>query len=500
MRSGGRATIGGLLNMSATTGESAPEYIPEKSNTGKILFAIMIAAAVVTAGLGAYYLANPSQAPGGGGGTGGKTTISVWEAFTTSELPAFLTVRNAFMKAYPNITVNYVQQQSASPSTLLPAAIAGNAPNIIIGTSDFEGSTMYFYNKTLNLLDYLNSSDFSIYSSTALADVTYNGTAIYAFPLNINGIAMIYNKKMIPTAPQTTDQMIQMAKNATVISGGRYVKSGIIAGDQADSGYSFVAWQAGFGGSLFATDGTPTINTTSTINAMTFLKNLTTVDRVSPTGYTVKTTWEAQFAQGNVGIVFDGPWEIAIYNSALGASNVGVAPMPMVSQTGLRPLPFLGSIGVSVLSQKSSSATSEEINASIQFAKYLSSNASEIQFWNSAGDFPATSSGLQYVMSLNVPWANGFAQQFLNYSQPFYNTPQMGYYWTPFGTYYGGFIAGTSTATQAATSIQNAIVQSMKASAMPVSSAVYSIPLVILQYGSAAQPSLQMAVVPSTRD
>lgn len=496
MGNGVRATIIGMLGMSATAGEGAPDYVPKKKQTGKMLLVVLVAVAVVVAAVGVYYIANPGQAPGGGGGGGssGKTSITVWQAFSTTEFPAFLSIRNAFMQQNPNITVNWVNQTTPSPSTLQPAALAGTAPNIIIGTSDFEGSSLYYYNFTLNLKNYVNSSAFSIYSPTALADVTYNGTDIYAFPININGVSMIYNKKLIPTAPQTTDQMIQMAKNITVISGGRYTTSGIIAGDQSDSGYRFVAWQAGFGGKLFASNGAPTINTGATVAAMGFLNNLTTVYQVSPPGMTTQATWISLFQTGQVGIIFDGPWDITSYVSALGANNVGVAPMPTVSQTGLRPLPFLGSIAVSVLNQKASSASSAQINASVKFAQYLASNASEVKFWNSAGDFPATTGGLKYVMSLNVSWANGFAEQFLKYSQQFFNTPQMAYYWTPFGTYYSAFISGSSTAAQAASSIQNSIVSSMQQYHIPPYVVVSSSPLVQFMHFDTAATEMSMAV------
>lgn len=503
MRNRGRVTIAGLLRLSAAPGGGTPEeggtpeYVPSKPKTGRNLLIIMVVVAIVIAGVGAWYVLNPSQAPGGGGGPGptGKTTITVWQSFSTTEFPAFYAIRNAFMQANPNITVNWVNQTSPSPSTLQPAALAGTAPNLIIGTSDFEGSSLYYYNFTLNLANYLNSSDFSIYSPTALKDVTYNGTDIYALPININGVAMIYNKKLIPTAPQTTDQMIQMAQNVTVISGGKYTVSGVIAGDQSDSGYRFVAWQAGYGGRLFASNGAPTINTTATVQAMSFLNNLTTVYKVQPAGMTTQSTWISLFNTGKVGVIFDGPWDITQYVSALGADNVGVAPMPTISQTGQRPLPFLGSIAVSVLNQKSSGASSSQINASVQFAKYLASNSSEVKFWNSAGDFPATTGGLQYVLSLNVSWANGFAQQFLSYSQQFINTPQMAYYWTPFNTYYSAYISGSSSAVQAANSIQSSIVQSMQQYHVPPYVVVSNLSLTALAHYQAYQPSEMLTAV-----
>ncbi len=284
---------------------------------------------------------------------------------------------------------------------------------------------------------------------------------------------MIYNKHLIPTAPSTTNQMIQAAKNVTVISSGKYVTAGVAYGLGSDGGYRFVAWQAGFGGRLFAANGAPTINTNATVNALEFLNNLTTVYQVQPPALTGP-GWQSLFETGHAGIIFDGPWDIAAYINALGVQNVGVAPMPTVSQTGLRPLPFLGSIAAAVLTKRSSSASNSQMWASIRFGEFLASNTSEIKFWNSAGDFPSVSSALSYVDGLNVGWATGYSNQFVNYSQHFVNSPQMGYYWTPFGTYVSEFTSGKINATAAASAIQNAIVQSMTQNHVPPYVVVYS--------------------------
>ncbi len=443
---------------------------------GKAIIAVVIVLAVIIAGAGAYLLTqHPSSSTKLKKTTTtspSHTTVTVWQDFSSTEFPAFLSARSAFMSLYPNITVDWVNQTTPSPSTLVAAALAGKAPNIIIGTSDFEGSTLFYHGLVVNLSAVVNSSFFSQYSSTARSDVTLNGS-IYGFPLNVNGVAMIYNKHLIPTAPTTTNQMIQMAKNITVITNGKYVTAGVAYGLGSDGGYRFVAWQAGFGGRLFAANGAPTINTNATVDALEFLNNLTTVYQIQPPALT-GSEWQSLFETGHAGIIFDGPWDIAAYINALGVQNVGVAPMPTVSQTGLRPLPFLGSIAAAVLTKSSSGASNSQMWASIRFGEFLASNATEIKFWNSAGDFPSVTSALSYVDSLNVGWATGYSDQFVNDSQHFVNAPQMGYYWTPFGTYVSEFTSGKINATATAADIQNAIVQSMTQNHVPPYVVVYS--------------------------
>jgi arabinogalactan oligomer/maltooligosaccharide transport system substrate-binding protein len=439
-----------------------------KSGGSRALIVAIVVVVVIIAGIGGYLLVykkssttTTSTAPPPTSSS--KVSITVWQDFSTTEFPVFQKALKWFEQNYTNVSVSWVNQTTPAPSTIVSAAIAGRAPNILIGTSDFEGSTLFYHGLLVNISAYVNSSFFSQYASTALSDVTENGT-VYAFPLNINGIAMIYNKQLIPTLPQTTNQMIDMAKNITVIQNGKMTTAGVAYGLDTDGGYRFVAWLAGFGGYLFAANGTPTVDTPATVEALEFLNNLTTVYNVQPAGLT-SSEWMSLFETGHAGIIFDGPWDIETYLTALGPNNVGVAPMPIVSQTGLRPRPFLGSIAIAVLNHRSSGASAAQIWASIKFGEFMASRTVELQFWNAAGDFPSVTSALDYVMGLNISWAQGFAEQFLNYSQHFINIPQLAYYWTPFGQYVSEFIATNAShisAAQAAADIQNAIVQSMK--------------------------------------
>lgn len=450
------------------------------SGAGKrshMMIVAIVVVVVVIAGIGTFLLLKPSTtktsptkttSPPPPTTSSSAVKITVWQDFSPTEFPAFQKALTWFKQNYSNVSVSWVNQTTPSPSTIVSAAIAGKAPNILVGTSDFEGSELFYQGLLVNISNYVNSSFFSQYATTALSDVTENGT-VYAFPLNINGIAMIYNKELIPTPPQNTDQMIQMAKNITVISNGKMTTAGVAYGLDTDGGYRFVAWQAGFGGQLFAANGMPTLNTSATVNALEFLNNLTTVYDVQPPGLT-SSEWQSLFEQGHAGIIFDGPWDIEEYLTALGANNVGVAPMPIISQTGLRPKPFLGSIAIAVLNHRSSGASSAQIWASIKFGEFMASKPVEMQFWNDAGDFPSISSALSYVMSLNVSWAKGFAEQFLNYSQHFINIPQLSYYWTPFGQYVSEFIATNASHISAATAaqdIQNSIVQEMQTNHVP---------------------------------
>lgn len=423
---------------------------------------------IVVAGGVLGYLYVEKKLPGQSSSIGGcskSTAITVWQDFSATEFPAFSKAVGEYEAANPGQSVNWVNETTPSPSNYVAAALACQAPDVLIGTSDFAGG-LYFDGFLANLSRYLPASAFSSFISSAMADVTQNG-AVYGFPLNVNGVAMIYNKKLVATPPNTTNQMISLAKNITVTSGGKITVAGLVYGVDSDGGYRYPAWQAGFGGQMFNPNGTPDLNTPASVYALEFLNNFSTVDKIEPPGVTTESTYQDLFAQGDAGMIFDGPWNIDMYLNALGHGNVGVAPIPIVSQTGLHPRPLWGSIGAFVSLPNASGASSTLFNESIKFSQFLASPAVESELFNSSGDIPSIASTFSYVESLNISFENGFLQQFFQYSQPFPNTPQMTYFWDPYATEVSSYVSGSISAQAAMNGIQSSMVSEMQQNHIP---------------------------------
>ncbi len=438
-----------------------------RRRTGMVAIVVVVAVIVVVAGV-IVYLNSQHLLPGQSKGTAGcskSTSISVWQDFSSTEFPAFTKAVSEYEAANPGQSVTWTNETTPSPSNYVAAALACQAPDILIGASDFAGG-LYFDGFLANLSHYLPSSAFAPFISSAISDVTQNG-AIFGFPLNVNGVAMIYNKELVKTPPNNTTQMISLAKNITVISSGKFQIAGLIYGVDSDGGYRYPAWQAGFGGRLFNPNGTPDLATEPSYQALQFLDNFSTVYKIEPPDVTAETTYEDLFAQGTVGMIFDGPWDIDMYVNALGAANVGVAPMPIVSQTGLHPLPLWGSIGAYVSLPNASGAGSVLFNESLKFAQFLASPEVEGELFNSSGDIPSITTTFKYVQSLDIPFENGFLDQFFNYSQPFPNTPQMTYFWDPWATEISDYVAGSINAAAAMQGIQSQMISEMQQNHIP---------------------------------
>jgi arabinogalactan oligomer / maltooligosaccharide transport system substrate-binding protein len=448
---------------SIPSGPTGPQR--RKRNTAAVLAIVVVLIVVVGGVVGYLYYAKKLPGQTGAAGCNSSTSISVWQDFSATEYPAYAKAVGEYEAANPGQTITTVNETTPSPSNYVAAALACQAPDILIGASDFAGG-LYFDGFLANLSATLPSSTFSPFIGAAVSDVTQDG-AVYGFPLNVNGVAMIYNKNLVTTVPTNTDQMISEAENITVNTTGTISTAGLIYALDSDGGYRFPAWQSGFGGQMFLPNGAPDLNSTASVNALTFVNNFSAEYRVEPPGITAESTWEGLFSEGKVGMIFDGPWDIQMYVNALGASNVGVAPIPIVSQTGLHPRPFWGSIGAFVSARNSSGANPTLFNESVKFAQFLASPTVELELFNSSGDIPSLTSTFDYVQSLNIPFENGFLTQFFNYSQPFPNTPQMTYYWTPYGTEVSDYLSGAISASAAVGGIQSSIVAEMTQNKIP---------------------------------
>jgi len=395
-------------------------------------------------------------------------TITVWNSYSTSENQAFNETLAAFEQAFPWIHVEVTYGVGVGTSQFETAAEAGKAPIVYRDTSD-SGGALFAAGLVLNLSQYLPQSITSLYLPTAIDDWTLNGS-LYGLPDNINYIVMFYNKKFVPYPPNTTNQLIQIAEYVNKT----YHVWGIAYGASQEYGYRFAAWFAGFGGNIFTTmNGQvyPALNNTAMVNALNFWYNLTYnlhINYLAPS--TGAGGAEGQlFIANKTAIIFDGPWDLNAYLQALGP-NLGAAPLPIVSQTGLRAAPFIGSTGFLIASPQASGATPMQIKAALIFVLYFTSYQADLRLWDVAHDIPANVQAYNEAITelnegkLQPSYLNGIMKGILEqaqYGQKFPNIPQMAYYWNSFHEYASEFFAGKISANAAAQGMEQAFVQAL---------------------------------------
>ncbi len=399
----------------------------------------------------------------------GPVTITVWDTYSPSENEAFNASLAQFKAEYPCINVEVTTGVQVSTGNFEAAAKAGKAPIIYRDTSNDAGA-LFAGGLLLNLSKYIPASLLAEYNPIAIRNFELNGS-LYGLPDNINYIVMFYNKKYIPNPPNTTNQLIQMALQVNKT----YGVWGIAYGMGSEYGYRFAAWLAGFGGKIFNGAGYPAVNATpAAAKAMEFWYNLTFDLHINAPD--MNPTLEGNlFSQGKAAIIFDGPWDLATYVKALGP-NLGAAPLPVVSQTGLYAEPFIGSTGWVISVPQASGATPDQIKAAILFIEFMSGPVQELNLWKYAGDIPSYLPVYNQVIAnltagkLQPAYMNGIMNGILaqaQHGQVFPNIPQMNFYWNGFHqcvTLYT--VNGTLTAPQAANCWEQYMVSQMQQAGM----------------------------------
>ena len=395
-------------------------------------------------------------------------TITVWNSYSTSENQSFSQTLAQFEQEFPWIQVK-VSSAGIGTSQFETAAKAGQAPIVYRDSSD-SGGALFAAGLVLNLSQYLPPSVFKLYLPIAINDWTLNGS-VYGLPDNINYIVMFYNKHFVPYPPNTTDQLIQIAEYVNKT----YHIWGIAYGASDEWGYRFAAWFAGFGGQIFTTNAKgqiiPDLNSSAMVNALEFWYNLTYVYHINylaPSPGAGGTEGQL-FIANQTAIIFDGPWDLNAYLQALGP-NLGAAPLPIVSQTGLRAAPFIGSTGWLIATPQASGATPLQIKAALIFILFVTSYQSDLRLWNIAHDIPANAQAYNEALTqvkegqLQPSYLNQIMEGILEqeqYGQKFPNIPQMAYYWNSFHEYASEFFAQKINATYAAQEMEQAFIQAL---------------------------------------
>jgi len=432
------------------------------------IVAIVVVILVAAVGVGVYYAtslsvtgqtttvvstAHTTQSP---------VTISVWETYAAatsqnSEFGAFNKSLSAFEAAYPWITVNVQGQPFGSiVSAFTTASLANKAPDVVrLANDQIGGMVAAGFLTPLN--SYGNSTFFGTYLPNAMKGVQYGAAGDYwALPENLNGLALYYNKALVPTPPTTTAQLISDAQAITVTSGtGTITTAGIVCGCSGGFGGGYWWWPFlnGFGGSVFnATNSKqPLLNSSAAVASVQFLNSLVTQYKVMPPTLAYGAA-DTLFITGHAGMMINGPWDYSNYQTSNKSLSFGVAALPTVSSTGKPLAPFLGSQDWSIASGK----PANELAASWDFITFITNYNSQSNLVTLAGDSPSNAALASSSLVSGNPILAGFNAQYAN-DVAAVNTPEMSVVYSDIGTPLGNVEATSASSIITAAQIQTAL-------------------------------------------
>jgi arabinogalactan oligomer / maltooligosaccharide transport system substrate-binding protein len=135
--------------------------------------------------------------------------------------------------------------------------------------------------------------------------MTYRGT-VYGLPLNYKSITLIYNKKLVPSPPSTSAELVDVAKRLTNVAVGKfgvaYEYSNLLFSCRADER----VWRA-----VFDADANPTIDRRKTSMRSRLMLEWYREDGI-PSGGPLRDADQRRCSTtGNAAMVFSGPWFLA---------------------------------------------------------------------------------------------------------------------------------------------------------------------------------------------
>ena len=251
---------------------------------------------------------------------------------------------------------------------------------------------------------------------------TYEGK-LYGIPKAVETIVLVYNKDILPKAPETFDDLIKVSKEQRAAN-----KYGLLA--KFDEIYYSYGVVAGMGGYIFGQNANGSLNVNDiglanqgTIDAVTFLKSFY-ADGLFPAGIVGETganAIDSLFTEKKAAAVITGPWAFKPYQDA--GVNYGVAPLPTLPK-GEHMRSFLGVKGYSV----STYSTQKELAQ--QFIEFINQpEYAKIRF-EKTGEIPPVKLLIDDPVIKGDEKARAVAIQ-AGYAVPMPSVPEMQEVWTP---------------------------------------------------------------------
>ena len=367
---------------------------------------------------------------GGGGASSTQGEVTFWHAYATgsAEEAALTKLLEQAKTDLPNITINVLQVPFGDIFNKYDTDVAaGGGPDMFIAPNDNLGGQA----RAGTIADITTLADGKLgdYSELSKGGMMYDGK-LYGIPESLKAVVFWYNKDMLAEAPATTDDLKALMEDGTPISisFGCYHHGGFFGSYGAqifDDQFNFVADEA---------------NQAKVADAMTYLNDLyqIAVENGLPRN---DSDGLAPFTEGTTAAITNGNWAMGDYRAALG-DKLGVAPIP--AGPGGASNPLLGVDGWYF------NPNSENQEAALEVALYLTNKAAQEMMMNEAGHVPANT-----TVEVTDPLIQGLLDAFSTaYFRP--QVEAMGNYWGNFCGTDQVFDAGTPAADWVATAFEGA--------------------------------------------
>lgn len=269
--------------------------------------------------------------------------IIIWHQMRVDERVILEAQLKRFMEANPGVTAEAIYKETEElRSGFIVAAIAGQGPDLVYGPSDQVGP--FEIMEIIEPLDTLFEKEYL--DKFIPKGLTYYKGKLYQIADKLgNHLTLVYNKDLLPAPPQTDEELIAVGKELTIDKNndGRIDQYGLCW--NYTEPFFFIPFMTGFGGWVMTEEGVPTLDSPGTIQGLKFIRDLRDKHKIIP-GEADYNIADALFKDGKSAMIINGDWSWAGYMKA--GINIGVAPLPKITSTGLWCAPMISPKGYSL--------------------------------------------------------------------------------------------------------------------------------------------------------
>lgn len=356
-----------------------------KKNRGRVIVLMLVFGMLI----GTSLFAGGAQESGSAGDEGEVTEIVYWQYFYETKKNTVDTLIEMFEAENPDIKVIHQTFPYEQYNTKVASSVpSGEGPNVI--------NLYYGWLPTYIDSGYLQPLPSGTFSNQVIeseffplvAAAKFDGS-YYALPTAVRSLALFWNKDLFKAAglnpdrpPETVEELVSYAKKLTKTdANGNYLQTGMTMELRAQLHHwlrEVLIRQ--YGGTPYNEDGTKvTYNSKAGYDAFKFFVELNTKEHIGMPNF--MTDDVTAFKSGMMGMTIDGSFRLGTLD-AIDSLNYAVTELPSMNGKRYNFASFWANGITSFTSGK-------ELEASVKFLEFLTSNTAMTMWLENVGELPA---------------------------------------------------------------------------------------------------------------
>ena len=244
--------------------------------------------------------------------------VSIYHSWRDEELAALWQIIKSYQEFYPDVIfdLTYIPQTDLL-DRYTQIAYNGTGPDLLFGSSDWRAS-LAGQALVEDLTPYISEPFRETFNPVALGTGQFQGSQV-CLPYEQRGVLLYRNRKIIPEAPASFDQLVSLAAQAT--------RAGTLGAYFEGGSYFSLAHLTGLGGQLLDSQANPLFDRDGYRASLAWIGLLKAMKGAGALELNGDRDIQL-FEDGKTGLIVEGSWNRNVLAQAIGSENLVIDPWP----------------------------------------------------------------------------------------------------------------------------------------------------------------------------